>query len=202
MDYFHVESIPWSSNAKGSPVQIKLTGGRTDNTKATKPISSKTLSFYPCTIKIKSSSIACYMTISKYFPPSNALTLGNDAHHLHTHRRRRNPSLLQTLPPSRGLFPQHRRQRRDESTTCGLGKSRRCRLHCRHRRRRNPWYRRPRSSRCRHLDCKAVRPLSKYAHGRILMTLCGGLHPNRTLPVVLDVGTDVLNSTCMWLIVE
>jgi malate dehydrogenase (oxaloacetate-decarboxylating) len=24
----------------------------------------------------------------------------------------------------------------------------------------------------------------------ILMTLCGGLHPNRTLPVVIDCGTD------------
>lgn len=24
----------------------------------------------------------------------------------------------------------------------------------------------------------------------VLMTLCGGLHPNRTLPVVLDCGTD------------
>ena len=33
--------------------------------------------------------------------------------------------------------------------------------------------------------------LAFYPNESVLMTLCAGIHPNRTIPVVLDVGTNV-----------
>jgi hypothetical protein len=50
-------------------------------------------------------------------------------------------------------------------------------------------------------NCCSLSP-SSLADCSVLMTLCAGINPNRTLPVILDVGTEVLLPIPSHLMVE
>jgi malic enzyme len=130
---------------------------------------------------------------------------GNDAYHLHPYRRRRHHGLLQAFPPSRGTHPltdntyiqacflniEDSDETKDrlrawgdpedidyivvtdgeeilgigDQGAQGVGIS----------------------------QAKLSPPItSPLADCSVLMTLCAGINPNRTLPIILDVGTEVL----------